>query len=132
MTKETQRARYGIRELVQASGVPRRTVRYYVQIGLLAPPAGAGRGHYYLPAHLERLVRIRDLRQQGRSLDEIRALLDRGDAGTAPLDLPPLELTTRIRLSPGVEVVVSHGAEPPTRSQLRALARAAARILRNE
>ena len=112
---------------MQLSGVPRRTVRYYVQIGLLPAPEGAGRGHYYLPAHLERLVRIRDLRQQGRSLDEIRDLLDR--RGGEPTAAPPMELATRIRLRGGVEVVVPHGAEPPTPAQLRDLASAAARIL---
>jgi DNA-binding transcriptional MerR regulator len=129
MSTADQRARFGIQELVQLSGVPRRTVRYYVQIGLLAAPEGAGRGHYYLPAHLERLVRIRDLRQQGRSLDEIRALLDRRGGGPAAAATPPMELATRIRLRSGIELVVPHGAEPPTPTQLRDLAAAAARIL---
>ena len=134
MTTENPK-RYGIQELVQASGVNRRTVRYYVQLGLLPPPEGAGRGHYYLQEHLERLAWIRDLRQHGRSLDQIRQLLE-GDAEaelacelSAPPALPPIELQTRIALVPGVEVVVSHGAEPPTPAQLRALAEAAARIL---
>ena len=126
-------ARYGIKDLVQLSGVNRRTIRYYVQMGLLPAPEGAGRGHYYLDRHLQRLVRIRDLRQQGRSLDEIRLLLDGRVAAMetpAPTEpLPPMELQTRIRLARGVELVVSRGAEPPTPSQLRALAEAAARIL---
>lgn len=125
--------RYGIQELVQASGVNRRTVRYYVQLGLLPPPEGAGRGHYYLQEHLERLVWIRDLRQHGRSLDQIRQLLKAESKAvcesSAPPALPPIEIQTRIGLAPGVEVVVSHGAEPPTPAQLRALADAAARIL---
>jgi len=125
--------RYGIQELVQASGVNRRTIRYYVQLGLLPPPEGAGRGHYYLQDHLERLVWIRDLRQHGRSLGEIRQLLEEDAeavcASMAPPPLPPIEIQTRIGLLPGVEVVVSHGAEPPTPAQLRALAEAATRIL---
>jgi len=132
MTTETP-TRYGIKDLVQLSGVNRRTIRYYVQLGLLPAPEGAGRGHYYLDGHLQRLIRIRDLRQQGRSLDQIRLLLDGQveamQIAVPPEPLPAMELQTRIRLAGGVELVVSRGAEPPTPSQLRALAEAAARIL---
>jgi len=123
--------RYGIQQLVQASGVPRRTVRYYVQLGLLPPPSGAGRGHYYTPEHLGRLLRIRELRNAGRSLEEIRYLLS-GVEREAHEELPPtpvIEPAAHIRVADGLEVVVSGRAKPPTPSQLQALAVAAARIL---
>ena len=50
---------YGIEELAELGGVTRRTVRYYVQRGLLPTPLGTGRGPHYTPAHLERLIHIR-------------------------------------------------------------------------
>ena len=121
---------YSILELVQASGVPRRTIRYYVQRGLLLPPEGAGRGHYYRLDQLEQLLRIRELQAQGRSLDEIRVLLD-GRTGAA-VELPPppyVELVTRIHVGDGLELIVGPGVEPPTLSQLHALATAAVQIL---
>jgi len=129
MNQPTQ-PQYGIQELARSSGVPRRTIRYYVQLGLIPPPLGAGRGHYYLQSHLDRLLRIRELRQAGRSIGEIQQLLDgRIPSGEPPLPVPAIELVSHIRVTEGVEVVVSHGAAPPTSTQLRALAQAAARIL---
>lgn len=61
-----------IQELVSASGVPRRTIYFYVQQGLLPPPNGAGLAAHYTDGHLLRLQLIPILRQQGLRLDEIR------------------------------------------------------------
>ena len=51
---------YGILELAELGGVSRRTVRYYVQEGLLPAPLGVGRGRHYGPAHLEQLITIEE------------------------------------------------------------------------
>jgi DNA-binding transcriptional MerR regulator len=127
-----EQTRYGIQELVQVSGVPRRTIRFYVQRGLLDPPKGAGRGHYYTEGHLQRLLQIRHLQGEGRTLDEIASLL-RGGSRPLPAEaVPPVELATRIHLGEGLELLVGQGARAPTLSQLRALAIAAARILAEE
>ena len=67
---------YGIKELAELGGVTRRTVRYYVQRGLLPTPLGTGRGPHYTPAHLERLIHIRKLQEAGVPLAEIAAQLD--------------------------------------------------------
>src|SRR5262245_11820018 len=67
---------YGIEELAALGGVTRRTVRYYVQRGLLPTPLGTGRGPHYTPAHLERLIHIRKLQEAGVPLAEIAAQLD--------------------------------------------------------
>src|SRR5512135_3084938 len=64
---------YDIQELVTQSGVPRRTVYFYVQQGILPPPEGAGLAAHYGEDHLLRLQLIPLLRQQGLRLDEIRA-----------------------------------------------------------
>lgn len=64
---------YDIQDLVNTSGVPRRTVYFYVQQGILPPPDGAGLAARYGEDHLLRLRLIPVLRQQGLRLDEIRA-----------------------------------------------------------
>lgn len=126
-------ARYGIQELVQATGVPRRTIRFYVQRGLVPPPAGAGRGHYYTGSHLERVLQVRELQEQGRSLREIEGLVAGGEPLGTNRALPPppptREVVTRIRLVEGVELLVSHGARAPSADRLRRLAAAATQIL---
>jgi DNA-binding transcriptional MerR regulator len=64
---------YDIQELINQSGVPRRTIYFYVQQGILPPPEGAGLAAHYTEDHLLRLRLIPLLRQQGLRLDEIRA-----------------------------------------------------------
>ncbi len=63
---------YDIQELVKASGVPRRTIYFYVQQDILPPPEGAGLAAHYTDEHLLRLRLIPVFRQQGLRLDEIR------------------------------------------------------------
>ena len=102
---------YGIKELAELGGVTRRTVRYYVQRGLLPTPLGTGRGPHYTVAHLERLIHIRKLQETGVPLAEISAQLD-GIPQTsmrAP-ELSPSESTwVRFVLVDGVELHVRAG-----------------------
>ncbi len=65
-------AGYSIGELAQEAGVTRRTIRYYVELGLLPPPVSSGRGAAYGPEHLARLETIKHLQEARLSLDEIR------------------------------------------------------------
>ena len=62
---------YSIGELAALGGVSRRTVRYYVQRGLLQAPTGLGRGRHYTQRHLDTLIRIRKLQESvlPRNLD---------------------------------------------------------------
>ena len=62
----------GIAELAGLGSVTRRTVRYYVQEGLLPAPRGVGRGDHYGPEHLERLLRVKGLQERGLTLEVIR------------------------------------------------------------
>jgi DNA-binding transcriptional MerR regulator len=63
---------FDIQELVKASGIPRRTIYFYVQQGLLPPPEGAGLAAYYTAQHTLRLRLIPIFRSQGLRLDDIR------------------------------------------------------------
>jgi DNA-binding transcriptional MerR regulator len=67
---------YGIEELAEKGGVSRRTVRYYVQRGLLPAPTGTGRGPHYTEGHLAKLIHIRQLQEQGVPLADIPARLE--------------------------------------------------------
>ena len=63
---------YSIQELSDLSGMPRRTIHFYIQQELLPPPSGAGLGARYNQDHLLRLKLIPVLRSQGLRLDNIR------------------------------------------------------------
>lgn len=110
---------FNIDTLAQKAGLTRRTVRYYIQRGLLEPPQGGGRGSYYTEEHLRRLERIRAWAEQGVPLLHMKALLDRGaarqgpgearTASSAPTPCVPYE---RWLLADGVELHVRPGALP--------------------
>jgi DNA-binding transcriptional MerR regulator len=67
-----------MRDLVRETGLPRETIHFYMQQGLLPRPLKTGRNTaLYGPEHLERLRRIRELQeQQFLPLKAIRAVLD--------------------------------------------------------
>lgn len=62
-------------EVCEQADVTPRTVRYYIQQGLLAPPYGAGQGAFYAERHVERLRVIKALQRVHLPLAEIRTRL---------------------------------------------------------
>src|SRR5437868_14346256 len=68
-------------ELAEASGIPARTIRFYIARGLLNGPLKAGRGASYTAEHLERLEEIKRLQAEGRVLNEIAQIVAGGPPG---------------------------------------------------
>lgn len=64
-------------ELCAAADVTPRTVRYYIQQGLLPAPESRGPGAHYSEGHLARLRLIRRLQEEHLPLGEIRNRLER-------------------------------------------------------
>lgn len=71
--------RYHIEDLVAASGISRRTIHYYISTGLLPHAQGSGRNGYYTQVHMNRLLRICQLRNQFVVLRDIKQILDDED-----------------------------------------------------
>jgi DNA-binding transcriptional MerR regulator len=133
---DTSSRRYSIGELARLGGVSRRTVRYYVQRGLLETPTGRGRGRHYTQDHLDTLIRIRQLQEAGRPLAEIgsRVAPERRPEPPASPRLPPrpprFTTWTRIEIAAGVEL---HLRDLRLDSrQVRGLSEAVARIIPKE
>ncbi len=116
--------RYGIDELADLGGVSRRTVRFYVQEGLLPVPLGVGRGSHYDRTHLERLLEVKAEQEAGRSLDDIRARRrpSSGRPGQAVAAEPetsvPRSSWRRLELAPGVELHVASDLRLPAAARL--------------
>jgi DNA-binding transcriptional MerR regulator len=66
-----------LEELARDSGVSARTVRYYVQRGLLPAPVFRGKDTAYFAEHLVRLRAIRRLQERFLPLDAIQVELER-------------------------------------------------------
>ena len=66
---------YPLSELCVLVDLPPRTVRYYVQLGLVDRPQGETRAARYGARHLEQLLTIKKWTAAGIALERIRALL---------------------------------------------------------
>jgi DNA-binding transcriptional MerR regulator len=113
-------------ELASLTATTARTVRFYIQQGLVSRPEGAKRGAFYVRRHVEQLLLIRRWTDAGLSLERIRELV----AG-APEDPPPVaarpgsvEVWSRVTLADGLEVHLEPGRAGLSPEQLRALVRA--------
>jgi DNA-binding transcriptional MerR regulator len=115
---------FSIDQLCTLAAVPKRTVRYYIQIGLLDRPVGETRGAHYLSSHLENLLRIKQLADAGVSLERIGEVL-KGE----PPAVPPrprqagsVEVRSHIWIAPGIELQVAPEDAQISPEQVRALA----------
>ncbi len=83
---------FDIADLARQADVSSRTIRYYAELGLLAPSGrGPGGRRLYGPDALERLHFIARLKQLGLTLDEIGALNRSFDRGRTRAMLADLE-----------------------------------------
>ena len=122
----TSAVRYAFGDLARLGGVSRRTVRYYVQEGLIPPPFGVGRGNHYGPDHLEQILRVKALQEAGRTLDEIRGASREAAAAAKARGSESIaverSLWRRLSLAPGVELHVAGHVRLPSPARLQELA----------
>ena len=119
------RTQLTLEQLAAAADVPLRTVRFYIQKGLLARPHGSTRSAWYDAGHLEALLRIRKWSDAGLSLARIAELLLSGDVSAPPRRAPgAIEVRTHVYLADGLELVITPDQARLSPEQLRALIRA--------
>jgi DNA-binding transcriptional MerR regulator len=134
-------AGFTLADLARRAGVSPRTVRYYIQRGLLRAPEFRGPDTQYDESHLLQLQAIRALQEAYRPLDAIAVELHGKSAeqlraiaagGTAPApevrpgaDDYAATSGTRYQLAEGLELWLADDADPAVRrlgDAIRALA----------
>ena len=116
---------FSLDDLGALAGFGRRTVRYYIQIGLLPRPEGGGRGSHYTGRHLEALLQIKKLTDAGISLERISEILGGGEPPVPPHRRQPgdIEVRSHVLIAPGVELQISPEESGLSPEQLRAFVR---------
>ena len=117
---------FSLDELCTLTDLTKRTVRYYVQIGLVNRPEGETRAAKYSPQHLEQLLLVKKWTAAGVSLDRIRELLQ-GDSAPVPERgrVPgSIEVCSHLHVAEGVELVIEPTRAGLTPEQLRHFVRA--------
>jgi DNA-binding transcriptional MerR regulator len=102
-------------ELSEASGVPARTIRFYIARRVLDGPVKAGRGAVYDSTHLKRLQKIQQWQSEGRTIAEIARTID-GPPASGPL---PVAWWQHL-IADDVMVFVRDGSSPWRTKQVRA------------
>ena len=117
---------FSLDELCTLTDLTKRTVRYYVQIGLVNRPEGETRAAKYSPQHLEQLLLVKKWTAAGVSLDRIRELLQGGSAPVPERGRVPgsIEVCSHLHVANGVELVIEPTRAGLSPEQLRQFVRA--------
>ena len=118
-------------EIAALAELPRRTVRYYIQTGLIDRPQGVGKGAFYTPHHVEQLVLVRKWQLAGLSLEKIGDVLKQQASG--PLPPTPrrsgtVEVWSHLVVAEGVEVNLEPSRAGLSPEQVRAFFRGVTRL----
>ena len=112
---------FTLQELCTQVDLPIRTVRYYVQIGLLDKPEGETRAARYGATQLEQLLLIKKWTAAGLSLERIRELLH-GEQAPVPSRaraVGSVEVRSHLMVADGVDLVIEPGRAGLSPEQVR-------------
>jgi len=100
---------FDLSQLADRAGVSPRTVRYYIQQGLLPSPEAKGPGAHYRNEHLDRLLIIKRLQQDHLPLAEIRRMLEEAEGD--PKEMRAL-LHSPMRSGSSAQEYIRHALRP--------------------
>ncbi len=123
---------YNIHELEKLADTATRTIRYYIQLGLVDRPIGAKKSASYSHKHIEQLLKIKQWKAAGLNLNRISHILDK----TAPQIHQPIHTgdahtICRIFLKEGLNLDVDRQTCQLTDGDLRKVCRACIDALNN-
>ncbi len=126
MTQETappDAPKFSLDDLCTLSDTSKRTVRYYMQIGLIDGPIGSTKAAHYLHHHLDQLLTVRKLSDAGVSLERIRDVLSGEVPPVPPRPRKPgsVEVRSHLFIAEGVELEISPERSGLSPEQVRAL-----------
>jgi DNA-binding transcriptional MerR regulator len=100
-----------LNEICVLADLPVRTVRYYVQQGLVDRPDGETRAARYGQRHLEQVLLVKKWTTAGVSLERIRQLLQGNDVMLPYPERKPgsVEVRSHLHVAEGVEIVLEPG-----------------------
>ncbi len=113
-------------QIADQSGIPARTVRFYIARGLLDGPVKSGRDAVYTKEHLARLNQIKSLQSDGHTLSEIARLLSAQSGESAA---PQATAWWQHAIGDDIIVWVKAGASPWRMRQVRAAVEEFARLV---
>ena len=117
---------FSLDELCTLTDLPKRTVRYYMQMGLVDRPIGETRAAHYLSQHLDQLLKVKQLSDAGISLERISEIQNGEELPIPPKPRKPgdIQVKSHIHIAPGIELQISPEEADMSPEQIRALVKA--------
>ena len=117
---------FSLDELCTLTDLPKRTVRYYMQMGLVDRPIGETRAAHYLTAHLDQLLKVKQLTDAGISLERIADIQNGEELPVPPKPRKPgdIQVKSHIHIASGIELQISPEEADMSPEQIRALVKA--------
>ena len=114
---------YTLDELCLLTDFTKRTVRYYIPLGVVDRPVGETRAAHYLQRHLEQLLQIKKLTDAGISLERVKEVMSGAEVSVPLFKKRPgsIDVKTHLYVMPGVELQISPQESGLSPEQVRAL-----------
>jgi len=119
----TDQQKFSLEELCKLTDFSVRTVRYYMQLGLVDRPIGETRAAHYTQKHLDQLILIKRLTDSGISLERVGEVMAGGEPpiSTARKQPGSIEVKSHLFIAPGIELQISAEEAGMSPEQLRSL-----------
>jgi len=117
---------FSLDDLCTLTDLPKRTVRYYMQMGLVDRPIGETRAAHYLSQHLDQLLKVKQLTDAGISLERIAEIQNGEELPVPAKPRKPgdIQVRSHVHMAPGIELQISPEEADMSPEQIRALVKA--------
>jgi DNA-binding transcriptional MerR regulator len=117
---------FSLDDLCTLTDLPKRTVRYYMQMGLVDRPIGETRAAHYLSQHLDQLLKVKQLTDAGISLERIAEIQNGEELPVPAKPRKPgdIQVRSHVHVAPGIELQISPEEADMSPEQIRALVKA--------
>ena len=115
---------FSIEQLSALTDVPLRTIRYYIQLGLVDRHEGDRRHARYTQRHLDQVLQVRALADQGTPLERIKQLINGFTTPPpAPKSASDIAVISKVFIADGVELHLEPQAAGLSPEKLRLFVR---------
>jgi DNA-binding transcriptional MerR regulator len=124
--------RYTLNELSALVDINARTIRFYIQQGVVDKPHGLNKGAYYTENHLQQLITVKKYKDAGVSLERITQIIHEEKGGQViDYKIKPgkIEVVSRIHLMDGLELTINPERSGLTQQNIRQLSRGILEII---
>ena len=126
MNNANEERHYSLDELCSLTDTSKRTVRFYMQEGLVDRSEGQRKGAYYLERHLMQLLEIKKWQKAGLSLERIKQIIrDEKDNELIPPIQPQqpgsLEVWSHLTIADGIQLQIEPMRSGLSPEQIRTL-----------